>query len=87
MEPAQTAYVIHTIVTAVEERFNKVYTGGIGEDATFRHDSLGWFVYFKGSYEMICLGSDVPVLAPGDLVKITITKEIANDISRETPIE
>lgn len=72
-----TRYAINTKVVRVEERFTTEYVSGSGVDVVNRQRSLGWFVQFEGSYEMLFLGHEKPDgLATGDAVKITVEKQV-----------
>jgi hypothetical protein len=73
MEPvkAKVKYVIETSVISVFERLDSVHVDGIGEAATFRESSRGWFVLFDGSHEALFLGKEKPNIANGDLMRIT----------------
>lgn len=79
MEPVEAKvkvrYLIPTTVTLVEERFRRVHLHGAGDAAQFREESLGWFVWLEGSYEMLGVGPEKPALAIGDRIRITIEKE------------
>lgn len=79
MESVESAltYVIKTKVTHIEERWQDVYVSGIGKDATFSKSSMGWFVGFDGSHELLQLGYERPQLYLGDLVEISIRKSNA----------
>lgn len=71
-----TRYAVWTKVVRVEERFKTEYVSGSGADVVNRQRSLGWFVQFLGSYEMLFLGLEKPDgLETGDTVKITVEKQ------------
>jgi hypothetical protein len=73
---SETRYVVKTKVICVEERFKTVYVSGSGANVVNRQNSLGWFVQFEGSYEMLFVGHEEPVgLKKGDAVRITVEKE------------
>lgn len=76
--PYRVIYLINSEVVEVVEEFKPAYVigSGIGKDAEFVNQSLGWFVYLKGSHEALHLGPDKPTLAKGDKVKITVEKVI-----------
>lgn len=69
-------YIINTEIVHVEEEFKPAYIvgSGIGKDAQFITQSLGWFAYLQGSHEALHLGMDKPTLAKGDKVRITVEK-------------
>jgi len=65
---------IPTRVLKLEER-NRIVSARKNEDGTvtFRHENLGWFVHFEGSYEALFVGFEKPEeLAPGIEVDILI---------------
>lgn len=76
MESAQAKirYIVETKVSSLKERFVDLYVSGFGSETVFRKESLGWFVFFVGSYEALSLGADKPDLEPGDKIIITIQK-------------
>jgi len=61
-------------VVSIESHIREVYDHGIGEEARFRHDNLGYFMLLEGSYEALHIGFTTPVFKIGDRVKITIEK-------------
>lgn len=68
-------YVINAKVVRLEERHKTLYVSGSGDGIVTRQQSLGWFVQFEGSYEMLFIGHDEPVgLSKGDAVHISIEK-------------
>ena len=68
-------YVVNTKVIRVEERFKTEYVSSSGKDVVTNQRSLGWFVQFEGSYEMLFLGHEEPVsLVKGDAVRISVEK-------------
>lgn len=67
-------FAIPTTVTAIEERKERRYLSGFGEDTKFTEVSLGWFLFLAGSYEAIHVGMGKPDLRVGDKMKITIEK-------------
>lgn len=67
-------FVTQTSVATLEERKERVYISGIGDNAVFEEKSLGWFVWLKGSYESLHLGMENPGWKVGDQVKITIER-------------
>lgn len=76
MESAQ-AKVVHTFfshVHAVEEKFNKLWVCGVGENAVFKDVSRGWFVLYTNSWEWLYIGTEKPSFKVGDRVKITQEK-------------
>lgn len=72
--PVKVRYAITTTVVRVYERTKEVYLGGIGKEAVFREESLGWFVHLFGSDESIFLGTEKPDFEAGDKIKITFEK-------------
>ena len=70
----KTRYVIETTVLGVLEHTRRVWKGFAGREAQFDYESLGWFVHFNGSHEMLGLGPDKPDVAMGDKVRITIER-------------
>lgn len=73
-EAALTRYTTYSRVLAVEERSRREWISGVGDKATFRDVSTGFFVLFEGSYEAIHLGFEPPAFAVGDKVKISFEK-------------
>jgi hypothetical protein len=69
-----TVYVINSVVEDVREHFRKVHVSGSGADATFRNQSLGWYVLFEGSQECLYFGETQPELKAGDKVKISFER-------------
>lgn len=69
-----TVYVINSKVEDVREHFSKTHVSGHGADATFRNESLGWYVLFEGSGECLYFGETRPELSVGDKVKITFER-------------
>lgn len=67
-------YIIQTKVTEVREIFTRKWLSGYGSDAIFEQISRGWFVYFQGSYEALCVGTSQPDLKQGDPILISIEK-------------
>ena len=70
----RVAYVINTTVQKLERKSVEHWVKGTAEAAEFSTEYLGWYIQFEGSLESVCLGNDKPPFAPGDRVKITITK-------------
>lgn len=68
-------YIIHTEVIDIQERFKARYVSGIGKDYQVEWDTLGFFIFLKGSYEVLHVGAEKPEIARGDKVKITIEKD------------
>ena len=69
-----TIYVINSVVEDVREHFRKVHISCSGADATFRNQSLGWYVLFEGSQECLYFGETRPELNAGDKVKISFER-------------
>ena len=69
-----TIYVIYSHVVEVKEHFSKVHVAGVGTDATFSDQSLGWYVLFEGSQECLYFGEVRPELSAGDKVKISFER-------------
>lgn len=67
-------YVIKTFVEEAEERFRNVHAHGVGPNAVFMSESLGWYITFTNSYESLCVGKEKPFLERGDAVNIIIEK-------------
>lgn len=67
-------FAIPTTITAIEERKDRRYLSGIGDEAVFTDISLGWFLFLTGSHEAIHVGMEKPDLRVGDKMKITIEK-------------
>jgi hypothetical protein len=68
-------YKFISIVSQVTERFKSVYQHGVGKDAVFTNESLGWYVHLRDSYESFYVGREKPDLLEGNLVSITIEKQ------------
>jgi hypothetical protein len=74
-KPRMTRYIIKTRVARLERVTNKVYVNGVGAEAVFREEPVGWFVHLTGSRESLLIDVDrQPELKVGDEVKITIEK-------------
>lgn len=73
MESAPNAIRIKAKVTSVVERFHRIYTGGIGAEASFEEASLGWFIIMEGSWEALYVGTTKPRVKVGDTATIRIT--------------
>lgn len=62
-------------VDEVKEAFNTYYVSGVGKDALFESESIGWFVHFRdpaiGSFY---LGAERPDYEPNDVIKITLER-------------
>ena len=65
--------IVHAIVEKIEEKFTRSQWEKTPEGATFKRESLGWYVQFMGSSETINLFDSDPGWKPGD--KVTITFE------------
>lgn len=72
--PGPIDYRVVTQVVEVKEHFQKVWVSGFGEGAIFEEKSLGWFIWFKGSYEALYLGDKEPPFKSGDTVSIILRK-------------
>lgn len=70
--------VYETRVIKVVEKTQKInYRRIAGNDKDWTYDevSLGWFVLFEGSHEMIHFGNDKPAdVAVGDVFTVTMEK-------------
>ena len=60
-------------VTSVQERFESHHVSGVGDDAAFSKVSIGWFIGFEGSWELIHVGTDKPETKIGDVATIEIS--------------
>lgn len=67
-------FVTFSKVIKVEERFRKRYIKGVGDKAEFETESLGFFLWMKGSHEAMHLGFEDPGFNVGNKLKITIEK-------------
>lgn len=67
-------YKVITQVVEVKEHFRQQWVRGHGKDAEFIAVSLGWFVWFKGSFEALYLGDREPPFKSGDTVSIILRK-------------
>lgn len=59
-------------VVSIEEKSERVHTGGVGEAATFKDVSRGWWVCFAGSYESIFVSDTKPATKVGDVATIVV---------------
>lgn len=75
MEPTKASIVFKATVVAVEEKFNDRWLHGVGPDAVFAKDSMGWFVGLSGSYEWIHVGRTAPDISVGDTATVRISFE------------
>jgi hypothetical protein len=63
------------LVQSVTERFDTKWVCGLGKEAIFRKESMGWYIRLEDSWEALFVGYEEPNITAGDRVKITITKE------------
>ena len=68
-----TKYVTSDVVQRVEHRIARRWVRGLGRDAEFDDDSLGWWVVFQSCASMY-LGREKPGLVAGDRVRVTVEK-------------
>jgi len=61
-------------VLHVKEMFERKHVSGVGNEAIFADESIGWYIWLEGSYESICVGQQKPELQVGDRVNITIER-------------
>jgi hypothetical protein len=59
-------------VVAVEEKFQRYYEGGLGQEARFSEVSLGWFIGLERSHEWLYAGHTKPPVSIGDEAVIRI---------------
>lgn len=84
---AKVRYVIHSTVKEVERLDRDVYCGGLGKDAIYAKENLGWFLWLEGSHEKIFLDRDSkPDVKVGDKIRITIEKEQVDAEPSQPPI-
>lgn len=73
-KPPVVKYIIETMVTGLLNKSKKKYVSGIGKNAVFDDEPLGWFLHLEGSHEVIFMGIEKPELKDGDKIRITIEK-------------
>lgn len=63
-------------VLRVEERHVKTHVSGVGKEAIFNEDSLGWFVLVDGNIaiRVVPPHGDPPDVKPGDRVRLTLER-------------
>lgn len=52
----------------------KKYIGGVGKDASFEDESLGWHILIDGSNDGLHVGPEQPDVSVGDTVEISVRK-------------
>lgn len=67
-------YTVQAKIVYIEEHFRPRYIAGIGKDATFDQESLGWFILLDGSHEAIQVGRDKPDWKKGETVRISFER-------------
>lgn len=80
MEPTEVK--VRWVITSVEvkdviDRKLRRCVGGFGDNAKWEYESLGWYVHFDGSNELMFFGpakGEAPPFAKGDKVKISFEK-------------
>lgn len=74
MEPAETeVIVIYTRILDIQKRHVKNWISGVGKEAEFHYDFIGYYILLEGSHEMLCVGLEESRLRVGQKVKISIT--------------
>jgi hypothetical protein len=73
MESAPLTINFKAKVVKVEERFNKEWIMGAGENAIFKKVSMGWYVQLAGSWESLFVGATAPDIDIGDIAMIRIS--------------
>lgn len=64
-------YCFEGRVKAVEERFEKRWLSGSGNDAKFEEASIGWWVIFEGWPASMRFGATKPDFEVGDIIDLT----------------
>ncbi len=68
-------YVFNFYIFSIIERFRQVHVSGIGKDALFRQESLGWFFCLEPGMFFIGVGSEKPTdYREGDRITLTMEK-------------
>ena len=70
----QTRFTLTVPIKDVIHRHSRHCVSGFGDSAVWEERSLGWFVHFDGSHELLYFGDERPEFEKGDLVKITFEK-------------
>jgi len=74
MEPPKTKVIIlYTHIRDIQKRHIKTWISGVGKEAEFHDDFIGYYILLQGSHEMLCVGLEEPRLRVGQRVKISIT--------------
>lgn len=60
-------------VVKVEERFRRVYVSGIGKEAIFDEESIGWYVTTSSGISL-CVGPVNPGWKDGDVIELSIRR-------------
>lgn len=75
MESATRSVIVtHSTVVRVERRSRDIYDRGVGKDATFLKQDMGFWMLLSDSHEAIYVGQEHPGLEPGDAIRITFAK-------------
>lgn len=73
----KTRYVISDArAIRIEKRSRQIYVSGIGKDAIFHTQDLGWWLLITGSHEAIFLGEEQPDIQEGDKIRITLERVV-----------
>lgn len=59
-------------VVSIEEKKNKRWLFGVGEQAKFHEDSQGWYIGLERSHELLFAGFTRPPINPGDEAVVRI---------------
>ena len=72
MEPPKDTIAFSAKVVKVEQRFKRNYVNGVGKEAQFTEETLGWFVALAGSHEALRCGDTKPNISKGDIALVRI---------------
>jgi len=73
LEPPKAQVAFTSRVVGVEEKFDHVWTKGVGNLAEFKDISKGWYVGLEGSHEWLHVGDAKPNVDIGDTATVRIT--------------
>lgn len=67
--------IVRTTCKNIEQRFQKLWVSGLGQEAVFRQEDLGWWMTLTGSYESVYVGHEKPDgINSGDEIEISFKK-------------
>jgi hypothetical protein len=61
-------------IRKIENKITSQWLSGVGKDAKFAVNSIGWYAIFESCPASIYLGEEKPALKMGDKVRLTVEK-------------